>query len=65
MRKSVFIRSAGSSWINDPVDNVIVTVGGSEAIDIAMRAIVNPGDEVILMEPSYVAYTPSVELTGA
>ena len=47
----------------DPVDNVIVTVGGSEAIDIAMRAIVNPGDEVILMEPSYVAYTPSVELT--
>lgn len=49
----------------DPVDNVVVTVGGSEAIDIAMRAIVNPGDEVILMEPSYVAYTPSVELTGA
>lgn len=49
----------------DPIDNVVVTVGGSEAIDIAMRAIVNPGDEVILMEPSYVAYTPSVELTGA
>lgn len=49
----------------DPVKNVVVTVGGSEAIDIAMRAIVNPGDEVILMEPSYVAYTPSVELTGA
>lgn len=48
----------------DPVKNVIVTVGGSEAIDIAMRAIVNPGDEVILMEPSYVAYTPSVELQG-
>lgn len=49
----------------EPVKNVVVTVGGSEAIDIAMRAIVNPGDEVILMEPSYVAYTPSVELTGA
>lgn len=48
----------------DPIKNVIVTVGGSEAIDIAMRAIVNPGDEVILMEPSYVAYTPSVELQG-
>lgn len=46
-------------------DNVIVTVGGSEAIDIAMRALVNPGDEVILMEPCYVAYTPSVELCGA
>lgn len=48
----------------DSIKNVIVTVGGSEAIDIAMRAIVNPGDEVILMEPSYVAYTPSVELQG-
>ena len=49
----------------DPNDNVIVTVGGSEAIDLAMRALVNPGDEVILMEPCYVAYTPSVELCGA
>lgn len=49
----------------DPVKHVLVTVGGSEAIDIAMRAIVNPGEEVILMEPSYVAYTPSVELQGA
>lgn len=48
----------------DPVDNVIVTVGGSEAIDIAIRSIVDPGDEVILMEPCYVAYTPSVELVG-
>ena len=51
--------------VYDPNDNVIVTVGGSEAIDIAMRALVNPGDEVILMEPCYVAYTPSVELCGA
>lgn len=49
----------------DPNDHVIVTVGGSEAIDIAMRALVNPGDEVLLMEPCYVAYTPSVELCGA
>lgn len=48
-----------------PEKNVVVTVGGSEAIDIAMRAIVNPEDEVLLMEPSYVAYTPSVELIGA
>ncbi len=48
----------------DPNQNVIVTVGGSEAIDIAMRAIVNPGDEVILLSPSYVAYTPSIELAG-
>lgn len=49
----------------DPNDHVVVTVGGSEAIDIAMRALVDPGDEVILMEPCYVAYTPSVELCGA
>lgn len=50
--------------VYNPDDNVIVTVGGSEAIDIAMRSIVNPGDEIILLEPSYVAYTPSVELAG-
>lgn len=48
----------------DPIKNVIVTVGGSEAIDIAIRALINPGDEVILLEPCYVAYTPSVELQG-
>lgn len=48
----------------DPCKNVIVTVGGSEAIDLAFRALLNPGDEVILLEPSYVAYTPGVELAG-
>lgn len=48
----------------DPMKNVIVTVGGSEAIDIAMRALLNPGEEVILLNPSYVAYIPSVELAG-
>lgn len=40
----------------------LVTVGGSEAIDLAFRAIINPGDEVILLQPSYVAYTPGVAL---
>ncbi|MEG2305979.1 MAG: aminotransferase class I/II-fold pyridoxal phosphate-dependent enzyme [Erysipelotrichaceae bacterium] len=49
----------------DPKDNVVVTVGGSEAIDIALRAIVDPGDEVILLEPGYVAYQPGVQLAGA
>ena len=43
----------------DPNDNVIVTVGGSEGIDIALRALIDPGDEVITMNPSYVAYTPA------
>ncbi len=42
----------------------IVTVGGSEAIDLAFRAIINSGDEVILLQPSYVAYTPGVALAG-
>lgn len=49
----------------DPKDNVIITVGGSEAIDIALRSIINPGDEVILLEPEYVAYKPGVQLAGA
>lgn len=42
---------------------VIVTVGGSEAIDIALRAMVNPGDEVLIPQPSYVSYLPCVQLT--
>jgi len=46
-------------------DNVVVTVGGSEAIDIAMRALVNEGDEVIMMSPGYVAYEPSIRLAKA
>ncbi|WP_283162776.1 aminotransferase class I/II-fold pyridoxal phosphate-dependent enzyme [Tannockella kyphosi] len=48
----------------DYEDNIIVTVGGSEAIDIAFRTLINPGDEVILLQPSYVAYTPGVQLAG-
>jgi len=44
---------------------VIVTVGGSEAIDIALRAMVNPGDEVLIPEPSYVSYLPCTILAGA
>lgn len=48
----------------DPDKNVIITVGGSEAIDVAFRALINPGDEVILLQPSYVAYTPGVELAN-
>ncbi len=43
---------------------VIVTVGGSEAIDIAVRALVDPGDEVLVVEPCFVCYAPIVELMG-
>ena len=44
----------------DPMGEIIVTVGASEAIDLAMRAIINPGDEVIIPDPSYVSYVPNV-----
>ena len=46
-------------------NEVLVTVGGSEAIDIAMRAMVNPGDEVLIPQPSYVSYEPCALLTCA
>ena len=45
-------------------DEVLVTVGGSEAIDLAIRAIVTPGDEVIIPQPSYVCYEPITRLAG-
>ncbi len=48
-----------------PKDEVVVTVGGSEAIDIAMRTILEPGDEVILPVPSFVCYEPIAEMIGA
>ena len=49
----------------DPVKETIITVGGSEAIDIALRAMVDPGDEVIVPQPSYVSYEPCAILAGA
>ena len=48
----------------DPKSEVLVTVGGSEAIDLAIRAVVEPGDEVLIVEPSYVCYAPITTLTG-
>ncbi len=49
----------------DPKNGILVTVGGSEAIDIALRAMVDPGDEVIIPQPSYVSYEPCAILAGA
>lgn len=49
----------------DPNNQIIVTVGGSEGIDIALRALVGPGDEVIIPEPSFVAYKGCTTFTGA
>lgn len=49
----------------DPQSEILVTVGGSEAIDIGLRAIINAGDEVIIPQPSYVSYEPCAVLAGA
>lgn len=48
----------------DPDTEILITVGGSEAIDAAIRAMVNPGDEVIIPQPSYVCYEPITKLAG-
>ena len=49
----------------NPKDEILVTVGGSEGIDIALRALTGPGDEVIIPEPSFVAYKGCAAFTGA
>lgn len=49
----------------DPMKEILVTVGGSEAIDIGLRALINAGDEVIIPQPSYVSYEPCALLAGA
>lgn len=65
------LRAAIARYLNriihtdyDPEHEIIVTVGGSEAIDIAIRGLVNPGDEVLIVEPSFVCYAPIVEMTS-
>lgn len=56
-------RKHGLSY--DPRNEVFITVGGSEAIDMAIRAMVDPGDEIIIPEPCYVSYVPCAQLAGA
>ncbi len=48
----------------DPTTEILITVGASEAVDLALRATCDPGDEVILHEPSYVAYVPAITFAG-
>ncbi|TXC91264.1 aminotransferase [Metabacillus litoralis] len=48
----------------NPKEQVLVTVGASQALDVALRAIVNPGDEVIVIEPSFVSYSSLISLAG-
>jgi aminotransferase len=65
------LRSAIAKYLSSRFDvsydaekEVLVSVGVSEAVDLALRAILNPGDEVIFHEPSYVSYNPSITLAG-
>ena len=48
----------------DPMKEILITVGGSEAIDIGMRVMLNPGDEALIPQPSFVSYEPCVTLAG-
>ncbi len=48
----------------DPHDEIVVTIGASEGIDIALRAIIEPGDEIMVVEPSYVSYIPCITMCG-
>lgn len=49
----------------DPKSEILVTVGGSEALDVAIRCMVNPGDEVLMHQPSFVCYEPLTQMCGA
>lgn len=49
----------------NPAEEIVVTVGGSEAIDIGLRAVINPGDEVLIPQPSFVSYEPCAIMAGA
>ena len=55
-------RKYGLSY--EPSDQVLVTVGASEGIDVALRALINPGDEVLVVEPCFVSYKPCVQMAG-
>jgi aminotransferase len=65
------LRGAIGQYLNDqfaveynPADEILVTVGGSEAIDLALRSFISPGDEILIPEPCYISYSPITALTG-
>ena len=64
LREIAFYLESRCGVTYNPDHEILVTVGASEAIDIALRAIVSPGDEVLVPEPSYVSYSPSVIFAG-
>ena len=64
LREIAFYLESRCGVSYNPNHEILVTVGASEAIDIALRAIISPGDEVLVPEPSYVSYSPSVIFAG-
>lgn len=69
-RGTVELRRAAAEYLEkfdlyyDRQDEILITVGASEGIDLALRALINPGDEVLVVEPSYVSYIPCVMMCG-
>lgn len=69
-RGTVELRAAVAKYFEkfdlhyDRADEILITMGASEGIDLALRTLVNPGDEVLVVEPAYVSYIPCVELCG-
>lgn len=69
-RGTVELRAAAAEYLEkfdlhyDRADEILITMGASEGIDLALRALVDPGDEVLVVEPAYVSYIPCVELCG-
>lgn len=69
-RGTVELRAAAAEYLKkfhlhyDKADEILITMGASEGIDLALRTLVNPGDEVLVVEPAYVSYIPCVELCG-
>ncbi|MDS0298597.1 aminotransferase class I/II-fold pyridoxal phosphate-dependent enzyme [Halogeometricum sp. S1BR25-6] len=64
LREAIADRVERYDQYYDPDDEILVTSGASEAVDLAMRALVDPGDAVAVPEPSYISYTPTVSFAG-
>ncbi|MBQ4257187.1 MAG: aminotransferase class I/II-fold pyridoxal phosphate-dependent enzyme [Oscillospiraceae bacterium] len=65
LRRAISAKTERDTGVHyDPDSEIIVTVGGSEGIDIAIRSLIDPGDEVLVVEPCFVCYSPIVSLCG-
>ena len=65
LREEIALYLSGRYHLSyDPAKQILVTIGASEAIDLVLRAITSPGDEILVPEPSYVSYSPGVIFAG-